>query len=104
MADSKVFLLKDSRKSFENGLSIDGSDNNIDTSYSFLLEELKLKEETEKPEIEINYNSANAGNHRSDLLLTKLANVEGVNALTENQTIDFNKIPEYFLPLFYLAQ
>lgn len=66
------------------------SENDIDTSYSFLLEELKLKEETEKPEIEINYNSANAGNYKPDLLLTKLENVEGVNALTENQTIDFS--------------
>ena len=66
------------------------SDNDIDTSYSFLLEELKLKEETEKPEIEINYNSASEGNHKSDLLITKLENVEGVNALTENQTIDFS--------------
>ncbi len=66
------------------------SDNDIDTSYSYLLEELKLKKETEKPEIEINYNSANAGNYKPDLLLTKLENVEGVNALTENQTIDFS--------------
>lgn len=66
------------------------SDDDIDISYSYLLEELKLKEETEKPEIEINYNSANAGNYKPDLLLTKLENVEGVNALTENQTIDFS--------------
>ena len=66
------------------------SDNDIDTSYSFLLEELKLKEETEKPEIEINYHSASTANHKSDLLLTKLENVEGVNALSENQTIDFS--------------
>lgn len=66
------------------------SNNDIDTSYSFLLEELKLKEKTEKPEIEINYNSASTGNHKSDLLLTKLENVEGVNALSENQTIDFS--------------
>jgi hypothetical protein len=66
------------------------SDDNIITSYSFLLEELKLTEETEKPEIEINYNSANVGNYKTDLFLTKLENVEGVNALTENQTIDFS--------------
>lgn len=66
------------------------SENDIDTSFSFLLEELKLNEETEKPEIEISYNSTNAGNYKSDLLLTKLENVEGVNALTENQTIDFS--------------
>lgn len=66
------------------------SENDIDTSCSYLLEHLKLKEETEKPEIEIDYNAANAGNYKSDLLLTKLENVEGVNALTENQTIEFS--------------
>lgn len=66
------------------------SDNDIDTSYSYLLEELKLKEETEKPEIAIDYNATNAGNYKADLLLTKLENVEGVNALTENQTIEFS--------------
>lgn len=66
------------------------SDNDIDTSYSYLLEHLKLKEETEKPEIEIDYNAENAGNYKSDLLLTKLENVEGVNALAENQTIEFS--------------
>ena len=65
------------------------SDNDIDTSYSYLLEQLKLTEETEKPEISIDYNAANAGNYKADLLLTKLANVEGVNALTENQIIEF---------------
>lgn len=66
------------------------SENDIDTSYSYLLEQLKLKEETEKPEIAIDYNAANAGNYKADLLLTKLENVEGVNALTENQTIEFS--------------
>lgn len=66
------------------------SDDDIDTSYSYLLEELKLKDETEKPEIIINYNAANSGNYKLDLLLSKLENVEGVNALTENQTIEFS--------------
>lgn len=66
------------------------SDNDIDTSHSYLLEHLTLIEETEKPEIEIDYNAENAGNYKSDLLLTKLENVEGVNALTENQTIEFS--------------
>lgn len=66
------------------------SDNDIDTSHSYLLEHLTLNEETEKPEIEIDYNAENAGNYKSDLLLTKLENVEGVNALTENQTIEFS--------------
>jgi ABC-type cobalamin/Fe3+-siderophores transport system ATPase subunit len=65
------------------------SDSDIETSYSYLFEQLKLKEETEKPEISIDYNATNAGNYKPDLLLTKLENVEGVNALTENQTIEF---------------
>lgn len=66
------------------------SDNDIDTSHSYLLEHLQLIEETQKPEIEIDYNAGNSGNYKADLLLTKLENVEGVNALTENQTIEFS--------------
>jgi energy-coupling factor transporter ATP-binding protein EcfA2 len=66
------------------------SNNDIDTSYSYLLEHLKLKRKTEKPEIEIDYNIENSGNYKSDLLLTKLEKVEGVNALAENQTIEFS--------------
>ncbi|MEI2696773.1 MAG: AAA family ATPase [Saprospiraceae bacterium] len=67
------------------------SDNAIDTSYSYLLEELGLNPTTEKPEIEINYNSEDSGNYKLDLLFSKLENVEGVNALTENQIIEFHK-------------
>ena len=33
------------------------SDSDIETSYSYLLEQLGLKPENEKPEIEINYNA-----------------------------------------------
>lgn len=66
------------------------SDNDIDTSYSYLLEHLKLKDETEQPEISIDYNAENSGNYKTDLLFHKLENVEGVNALTENQTIEFS--------------
>lgn len=66
------------------------SNNDIDISYSYLLEQLKLKEETEKTEISIDYDAENAGSYKSDLLLTKLENVEGVNALTENQVIEFS--------------
>lgn len=66
------------------------SDNDIDNSYSYLLEQLKLKDGTEQPEISIDYNAENSGNYKTDLLLSKLENVEGVNALTENQTIEFS--------------
>lgn len=65
-------------------------EDDIDTSYSYLLEQLKLKVETKKPEIEIDHNSENAGNYKSDLLLSKLENIEGVNALTEKQKIEFS--------------
>ncbi|WP_413534114.1 AAA family ATPase [Empedobacter brevis] len=66
------------------------SDNDIETSYSYLLEHLKLIDETSKPEISIDYNTGNSGDYKSDLLLAKLENVEGVNALIENQTIEFS--------------
>ena len=65
------------------------SDKDIDTSYSYLLEELNLIPKTDKPEISISYNSANSKNYKIDLIFTKLENVEGVNALVENQPIDF---------------
>jgi len=66
------------------------SENDIDISYSYLLEELGLKEKTEQSEITICCNLANNTNYKSDLLFTKLENVEGVNALIENQTIEFS--------------
>lgn len=66
------------------------SDTEINTAYSYLLEELTLTPATTKPDIAINYNGGNSGNYKLDLLFTKLENVEGVNALTENQVIDFS--------------
>jgi energy-coupling factor transporter ATP-binding protein EcfA2 len=62
----------------------------INTAYSYLLEELTLTPTTTKPDIAINYNGGNLGNYKLDLLFSKLENVEGVNALTENQVIDFS--------------
>jgi len=67
------------------------SDSDIETSYSYLLEQLGLKPENEKPEIEINYNAENSANHKLDLLLTRLENIKGVNALAENQCIEFSE-------------
>jgi len=65
-------------------------DCDIDTSYNYLLEELELKEKTDKPEIIIKNNENNESNYKADLIFTKLENVEGVNALLENQVIDFS--------------
>jgi energy-coupling factor transporter ATP-binding protein EcfA2 len=66
------------------------SDTEINTAYAYLLEELTLTPTTTKPDIVINYSGENSGNYKLDLLFNKLENVEGVNALTENQVIDFS--------------
>ncbi|MFN8258138.1 MAG: AAA family ATPase [Bacteroidales bacterium] len=66
------------------------SDNHIETSYNFLLEDLEIDDETDKPEIKISYKDGNSGSYKSDLLLTKLENIEGVNALVEKQTLKFS--------------
>ena len=60
----------------------------IDTSYSYLLEELGLKEETDKPELSISNNPNAYDDFKENLSFDSLTNVEGVNALTENQTIE----------------
>lgn len=66
------------------------TDAEINTSYSYLLEELTLIPTSTKPEIAINYNGGNSGDYKLDLLFNKLENIEGVNALSENQVIDFS--------------
>lgn len=66
------------------------TDIEINTVYSYLLEELTLTPTTTKPDIAINYSGGNSGSYKLDLLFSKLENVEGVNALTENQVIDFS--------------
>lgn len=64
------------------------TDTIIDTSYSYLLEKLDLKEETDKPELFISYNPNASDDFKENLTFVSLTNVEGVNALTENQTIE----------------
>lgn len=66
------------------------SKNDIDVSFSYLLEELKLNEETEKSEITINSYIKKQFEYKTNLILTKLENVEGVNALIEKQSIEFS--------------
>lgn len=64
------------------------TDTIINTSYSYLLEKLDLKEETDKPELFISYNPNASDDFKENLTFVSLTNVEGVNALTENQTIE----------------
>ncbi|MCF0038690.1 AAA family ATPase [Dyadobacter fanqingshengii] len=65
------------------------SDEEIDTAYVCLMEQLGLLEKTERPEITVNYNPDSARRHKGDLVFAKLENVEGVNALVEGQKLEF---------------
>jgi len=66
------------------------TDEDIETAYSYLIESAGLKDKTEKPEINIHFKYDNLEYCKKDLKLLKLQNVEGVNALVENQTIKFS--------------
>jgi hypothetical protein len=66
------------------------TDNDIETAYLYLIENAGLKDKTEKPEINIYFKDDNLEFYKKDLKLSKLQNVEGVNALVENQTIIFS--------------
>jgi hypothetical protein len=64
------------------------TDEEIETTFSFLLEELNLKEETIKPEISIAYNPNATDDFKEELTFDALIDVEGVNALKESQRIE----------------
>ncbi|MEP3836632.1 MAG: hypothetical protein ABJM36_03240 [Algibacter sp.] len=64
------------------------TDEKIETTFSFLLEELNLKEETTKPELSITYNPNATDDFKEELTFDALVDVEGVNALKENQRIE----------------
>ncbi|GMO14638.1 MAG: AAA family ATPase [Termitinemataceae bacterium] len=70
------------------GLTI--HDDDISKSYSYLLEELDILEKTDKEEIAIKYGDTKPLTYKSDLTLSNIENVVGVNALAENQIIEFN--------------
>lgn len=67
------------------------SNSDIDIAYNYVADDLKLIEEIEKPKIELNYYPNNSGDFKEELLIDTLKNVQGVNALAENQTIEFSR-------------
>lgn len=68
----------------------DASDEELlDKAFSFLLEELGLKTETEKKELTLDVKAKEKNTYNKVTILHKLSNVIGVNALTENQSIEF---------------
>lgn len=66
------------------------SKSDIDLAYQYLLEELGIKHPTNKPVITIHCKSQSDSEYGKDTLFTKLEGVEGVNALCENQIIEFS--------------
>lgn len=68
------------------------TDQDIDIAYTLFLEEAGLKEKEMRKEARITFKSPNISylDYKSDLFLSKLCNVEGVNALSEDQFIEFS--------------
>ena len=66
------------------------NDAEIDTAYKYLLEDIDLWPKGEKPDITFSKVSKAANEYKTNLFLSKLSGVEGVNALCENQTIEFS--------------
>ena len=68
---------------------IEISDEIIEESYSYLLEEIKINPPMEKEQILIKYNPEESSSYKKDLKFKNLSEVTGVNALIENESIDF---------------
>ncbi len=68
------------------------TDDGIQKAYSYFLEEHGLKEATVKPEISIDiFDYPSSGTYKTDLLLTHVQGLEGVNALAEGQVLAFGE-------------
>lgn len=67
------------------------TEHKYDSAFSYLLEELELKEKNERPELTILYNPNASEDFKSDIIFKSVSNIEGVNALAENQTIKFSE-------------
>lgn len=61
------------------------------SAFSYLLEELDLKEKSERPELSISYNPNASDDFKENIIFNSLSNIEGVNALAENQSIELTK-------------
>ena len=66
------------------------SQNDIDETYLYLLEDLGITEKTTRTEITLSGLHDNERDYYSNLMLSKFENVEGVNALLEGQSIEFS--------------
>jgi energy-coupling factor transporter ATP-binding protein EcfA2 len=67
------------------------TEDKYDFAFSYLLEELDLKEKSERPELAISYNPNASDDFKDNLTFNLLSNIEGVNALAENQSIELTE-------------
>ncbi len=67
------------------------TEDKYDSAFSYLLEELELKEKSERPELSISYNPNASDDFKANIIFNSLSNIEGVNALAENQSIELTK-------------
>lgn len=67
------------------------TEDKYDIAFSFLLEELSLKEKSERPELNISYNPNASEDFKEHLIFNSLSNIQGVNALAENQSIELTE-------------
>ena len=72
-------------------LGNDLTEEKFDSAFSYLLEELDLKEKSERAELSISYNPNASDDFKDNLIFNSLSNIEGVNALAENQSIELTE-------------
>lgn len=61
------------------------------SAFSYLLEELDLKEKSARPELSILYNPNASDDFKANIIFNSLSNIQGVNALAENQFIELTE-------------
>ncbi len=66
------------------------SDEEISVCYEYLKEELGISEETDKITLQFNLADDLSGIYKSNVVISSLKNVEGVNALVQKQIIEFS--------------
>lgn len=66
------------------------TDVEITEAYGYVLEDLGLAPKSSRPPFTIGSTTVAGGAYKKDVSLSKLSNVEGVNALSEGQTIQFS--------------
>lgn len=67
------------------------TEDKYESAFSYLLEELDLKEKSERPELSISYNPNASDDFKANIIFNSLSNIEGVNALAENQSIELTE-------------